>query len=117
CYLDFETIAMESYFYLMYSCIHRDLRSFPTRRSSDLEKEGHTILKLNTGNPAIFGFEAPYQIVRDMLRAVPTAHGYTDARGIVEDRKSTRLNSSHVKTSYAVFCLKKKKQKSIARSR
>src|SRR5699024_12442226 len=31
------------------------------------------------------------------------------ARGLVEDRKSTRLNSSHVSISYAVFCLKKKK--------
>ena len=40
-----------------------------------LEADGHRILKLNTGNPAIFGFEAPYQIVRDMNEAVPHAHG------------------------------------------
>src|SRR5690606_40640483 len=34
---------------------------------------------------------------------------YTDQAGLLIDRKSTRLNSSHVKISYAVFCLKKKK--------
>ena len=39
-----------------------------------LEAEGHRILKLNTGNPAAFGFEAPFQIVRDMIEAVPEAH-------------------------------------------
>ncbi len=51
-----------------------------------LEAEGHTILKLNTGNPAAFGFEAPYQIVRDMIDAVPHAHGYSDSRGIMSAR-------------------------------
>ncbi|WP_214465805.1 pyridoxal phosphate-dependent aminotransferase [Microbacterium flavescens] len=53
-----------------------------------LEDEGHTILKLNTGNPAVFGFEAPFQIVRDMLEAVPHAHGYSDSRGIVSARRA-----------------------------
>ncbi|WP_431800100.1 pyridoxal phosphate-dependent aminotransferase [Microbacterium kunmingense] len=51
-----------------------------------LEAEGHNILKLNTGNPAAFGFEAPYQIVRDMIDAVPHAHGYSDSRGIMSAR-------------------------------
>jgi len=53
-----------------------------------LEDEGHTILKLNTGNPAVFGFEAPFQIVRDMLEAVPHAHGYSDSRGIMSARRA-----------------------------
>ncbi len=53
-----------------------------------LEAEGHTVLKLNTGNPAVFGFEAPYQIVRDMIAAVPTAHGYSDSRGILAARRA-----------------------------
>ena len=65
-----------------------EIRGAALAEATRLEKEGHTILKLNTGNPAIFGFEAPYQSVRDMLRAVPTAHGYTDARGIVEARRA-----------------------------
>ncbi|MET0734407.1 MAG: pyridoxal phosphate-dependent aminotransferase [Microbacterium sp.] len=53
-----------------------------------LEDEGHTILKLNTGNPAVFGFEAPFQIVRDMLEAVPHAHGYSDSKGIMSARRA-----------------------------
>jgi alanine-synthesizing transaminase len=53
-----------------------------------LESEGHTILKLNTGNPAVFGFEAPFQIVRDMIEAVPHAHGYSDSRGIISARRA-----------------------------
>jgi alanine-synthesizing transaminase len=53
-----------------------------------LESEGHTILKLNTGNPAVFGFEAPFQIVRDMIEAVPHAHGYSDSRGIMSARRA-----------------------------
>ena len=53
-----------------------------------LESEGHRILKLNTGNPAIFGFEAPFQIVRDVIEAVPEAHGYSDSRGIMSARRA-----------------------------
>lgn len=53
-----------------------------------LENEGHTILKLNTGNPAVFGFEAPFQIVRDMIEAIPHAHGYSDSRGIMSARRA-----------------------------
>lgn len=53
-----------------------------------LEAEGHRILKLNTGNPAIFGFEAPYQIVHDIIEAIPDAHGYSDSRGIVSARRA-----------------------------
>jgi alanine-synthesizing transaminase len=53
-----------------------------------LEAEGHSILKLNTGNPAAFGFEAPFQIVRDMIEAMPHAHGYSDSRGIPAARRA-----------------------------
>ncbi len=53
-----------------------------------LENDGHTILKLNTGNPAAFGFEAPFQIVRDMIEAIPHAHGYSDSRGIISARRA-----------------------------
>src|SRR5690349_24124919 len=41
----------------------------------------------------------------------PGSRAASRNRGILEDRKSTRLNSSHVEISYAVFCLKKKKKK------
>src|SRR5688572_32633092 len=60
----------------------------------------------------------------DRLVADPVPHGVRDARGDApdegvavaapEDRKSTRLNSSHSQISYAVFCLKKKKKKTNA---
>lgn len=53
-----------------------------------LEAEGHTILKLNTGNPAVFGFDAPFQIVRDMIDAIPTAHGYSESKGIISARRA-----------------------------
>ncbi len=53
-----------------------------------LESEGHRILKLNTGNPASFGFEAPFQIVRDMIEAMPYAHGYSESRGIASARRA-----------------------------
>ncbi len=53
-----------------------------------LEAEGHQILKLNTGNPAVFGFDAPFQIVRDMIAAIPHAHGYSESRGILSARRA-----------------------------
>lgn len=53
-----------------------------------LENEGHTILKLNTGNPAVFGFEAPFQIVRDMIDSIPRAHGYSGSKGIISARRA-----------------------------
>src|SRR3546814_12463707 len=61
-----------------------------------LEAEGHTILKLNTGNQAVFGFEAPFQIVRDMIEAVPSAHGYSDSRGIISARRAVFSRSGAV---------------------
>ncbi|MDN3496403.1 pyridoxal phosphate-dependent aminotransferase [Planococcus sp. APC 4015] len=53
-----------------------------------LEADGRTILKLNTGNPAVFGFEAPFQIVRDMIDSIPHAHGYSDSKGIMSARRA-----------------------------
>ncbi|MBN9168848.1 MAG: aminotransferase class I/II-fold pyridoxal phosphate-dependent enzyme, partial [Microbacterium sp.] len=65
-----------------------EIRGAALAEAGRLEADGHTILKLNTGNPAIFGFEAPYQIVRDMIEAVPYAHGYSDSRGIMSARRA-----------------------------
>lgn len=53
-----------------------------------LESEGHRILKLNIGNPAPFGFEAPDVIMRDMIQALPQAQGYSDSRGILSARRA-----------------------------
>lgn len=53
-----------------------------------LEAEGHRILKLNIGNPAPFGFEAPDVIVRDMIAALPMAQGYSESKGIMSARRA-----------------------------
>src|SRR5690606_41790091 len=81
----------------------RDLHSFPTRRSSDLaidylrftgksEEEVAVAEAFAKANHLYWTADSPEPLYTDVL-----------------DRKSTRLNSSHVKISYAVFCLKKKK--------
>ena len=51
-----------------------------------LEDEGHKILKLNIGNPAPFGFEAPDDIVKDVIHNLPTSQGYSDSTGIYAAR-------------------------------
>ncbi|RKN47275.1 pyridoxal phosphate-dependent aminotransferase [Streptomyces hoynatensis] len=53
-----------------------------------LEAAGHRILKLNTGNPAAFGFECPPEILEDILRNVGSAHGYGDAKGLLSARRA-----------------------------
>src|SRR5690606_41154009 len=101
------------------TCDLRDLPSFPTRRSSDLD--------LAAGDLGVAPLaRLPLDIVHDLLE-----YGHRDrpllarlhqtgqdllaleglAAPVLLDRKSTRLNSSHVKISYAVFCLKKKTKK------
>src|SRR5690606_39442094 len=57
-------------------------------------------------------FLLPYAVASVLFGALSVVFGVSLIRlqdGMGEDRKSTRLNSSHVKSSYAVFCLKKKK--------
>jgi alanine-synthesizing transaminase len=53
-----------------------------------LEQEGHRVLRLNIGNPAPFGFEAPEDILGDMIRNLPTAQGYSDSKGILSARRA-----------------------------
>lgn len=53
-----------------------------------LERAGHQILKLNIGNPAPFGFEAPPEIVAAVREALPSAQGYSDSRGILPAREA-----------------------------
>src|SRR5690606_42152886 len=95
------------------------LSSFPTRRSSDLKpgKWGSDVSHLNLhktfciphggGGPGV----GPCAVKSHLAPYLPRAFGGDGDVGMVsaatQDRKSTRLNSSHVKISYAVFCLKK----------
>lgn len=65
-----------------------DIRGPVHREARRLEEEGHTILKLNIGNPAPFGFDAPEEIVQDMIHNVPVSQGYSDSRGLFSGRKA-----------------------------
>ncbi|MGK0417901.1 MAG: alanine-synthesizing transaminase, partial [Halopseudomonas sp.] len=51
-------------------------------------EEGHRILKLNIGNPAPFGFEAPEEILQDVILNLSTAQGYSDSKGLFSARKA-----------------------------
>jgi alanine-synthesizing transaminase len=53
-----------------------------------LEADGHRILKLNIGNPALFGFEAPDVIMRDMIHALPYSQGYSESKGVLSARRA-----------------------------
>lgn len=63
-----------------------DIRGPVLEHAQRMEAEGHRILKLNIGNPAPFGFEAPDAILVDMIRNLPNAQGYSDSRGIFSAR-------------------------------
>src|SRR5699024_12776265 len=102
-------------FFFYFVCVYRFLYSFPTRRSSDLKE-------MNLPELIEWGFKNDireksfivYECVEDQRHEVHfNASGipkFSDALKCTSclDRKSTRLNSSHVSISYAVFCLKKK---------
>ncbi len=63
-----------------------DIRGPLLEHAQRMEAEGQRILKLNIGNPAPFGFEAPDAILVDMMRNLPNAQGYSDSRGIFSAR-------------------------------
>ena len=65
-----------------------DIRGPVHREAIRLEEEGHKILKLNIGNPAPFGFEAPDEVLVDVIRNLPTAQGYCDSKGLYSARKA-----------------------------
>src|SRR5207245_7065506 len=96
-----DALAFSFFFYFYVP--HRALLSFPTRRSSDLG--GSSMIS----RPAfqVFGRNDCFWWMFFLLASLKPA-----AMTVIftEDRKSTRLNSSHGSISYAVFCLKKKKK-------
>lgn len=68
--------------------VRYDIRGPIHKEATRLEEEGHKILKLNIGNPAPFGFDAPAEIVVDIMRNLPTAQGYCDSKGLFQARKA-----------------------------
>lgn len=65
-----------------------DIRGPLLQMSTQMEAQGHKILKLNIGNPAPFGFEAPQEILSDVAVNLSNALGYTDSQGIFAARKA-----------------------------
>jgi alanine-synthesizing transaminase len=65
-----------------------DIRGPVLEKAKQMEEEGHKIIKLNIGNLAVFGFDAPDEIVHDMIINMPNAAGYTDSKGMFAPRKA-----------------------------
>jgi len=63
-----------------------DIRGPVLDAARRLEEEGRRILKLNIGNPAPFGFEAPDEIVANVVRNLPLSEGYSDSQGVLSAR-------------------------------
>src|SRR5207249_9908501 len=97
---------------------HRHLHSFPTRRSSDLDPGGTSnctryllVPVIAPGSGRSGSGIVPVPLAATWPSRVSRTTKTMSAASCCEsDRKSTRLNSSHVSISYAVFCLKKKKK-------
>jgi alanine-synthesizing transaminase len=65
-----------------------DIRGPVLAEGQRLERAGHRILRLNIGNPAPFGFEAPPGILADVVAALPTAQGYCESQGLLSARRA-----------------------------
>src|SRR5207249_12240563 len=102
-------------YHLHHATPTRPPHSFPTRRSSDLGGERNDdASRERVGAGRIARRDQQSARDRDDARAgivhVHVRVFHRPKKGVDQDRKSTRLNSSHVSISYAVFCLKKKKK-------
>ena len=65
-----------------------DIRGPIMDAAKKMEEDGQKIIKLNIGNLAVFGFDAPEEIQQDMIRNLPTSAGYSDSKGIFAARKA-----------------------------
>ncbi|ABE44116.1 pyridoxal phosphate-dependent aminotransferase [Polaromonas sp. JS666] len=65
-----------------------DIRGPIMDAAKQMEEEGHHLIKLNLGNLAVFGFDAPEEIQQDMIRNLPSSAGYSDSKGIFAARKA-----------------------------
>jgi alanine-synthesizing transaminase len=65
-----------------------DIRGPVLEHAKRLEEEGHRIIKLNIGNLAPFGFDAPDEVVQDMILNLPGSSGYSDSKGVFAARKA-----------------------------
>jgi alanine-synthesizing transaminase len=65
-----------------------DIRGPIMDAARQMEEDGHKVIKLNIGNLAVFGFDAPEEIRQDMIRNLGNSAGYTDSKGIFAARKA-----------------------------
>jgi alanine-synthesizing transaminase len=65
-----------------------DIRGPIMDAARQMEEEGHKIIRLNIGNLAVFGFDAPEEIQQDMIRNLPNSAGYADSKGLFAARKA-----------------------------
>jgi alanine-synthesizing transaminase len=65
-----------------------DIRGPVLDRAREMEEEGQHIIKLNIGNPASFGFDAPEEILQDVIHNLSAASGYCDSKGLFAARKA-----------------------------
>ncbi len=65
-----------------------DIRGPIMDRAKQMEDEGQQLIKLNIGNLAVFGFDAPEEVQLDMIRNLPNSAGYSDSKGIFAARKA-----------------------------
>ena len=71
---------------LRYVCY--EIRGPALQEAKKLEEEGHRITKLNIGNPGAFGFEAPEEILKDVILNLPESQAYSDSKGLFSARKA-----------------------------
>ncbi|MDR3483110.1 MAG: pyridoxal phosphate-dependent aminotransferase [Burkholderiaceae bacterium] len=65
-----------------------DIRGPVLEKAKQMEDDGHKIIKLNIGNLGVFGFDAPEEIVQDMIHNMQSASAYTDSKGLFAPRKA-----------------------------
>jgi alanine-synthesizing transaminase len=65
-----------------------EIRGPALQEAKRLEEEGHRITKLNIGNPGAFGFEAPDEILRDVILNLSESQAYSDSKGLFSARKA-----------------------------
>ena len=73
-----------------------DIRGPVYEKSLELESQGYKIISLNIGNPASFGFDAPDEIVHDIILNIRNAQGYADSRGLFAARKAVMHHTQNI---------------------
>ena len=73
-----------------------DIRGPVYEKALELESQGYKIISLNIGNPATFGFDAPDEIVHDIILNIRNAQGYADSRGLFAARKAVMHHTQNI---------------------